>query len=209
MQPQRAISRNPEFTYDQKALRFRNREGRFVARSAIRVELARVRDEAAARLVDLSKRLQAGAINLAEWQIQARDIIKANHAAHAATARGGWAQMSQSDWGRVGALTRRQYEYLNRFALQIEQGLPLDGRFLRRARMYADAAAATYSEMEKVVMSLAGVERARRVTTAAESCAGCEAEAARGFVAIDDLLPIGEAECLTNCKCFVEYEGRA
>ncbi len=165
-----------------------------------------MREEAGARLVGLSKRLQSGAINLAEWQIQARDIIKANHAAHAATARGGWAQMSQSDWGRVGALTRKQYDYLNRFALQIEQGLPLDGRFLRRVKMYADAAGATYSELEKIVMLLAGVERARRVTTATESCAGCLAEEARGFVAIDDLLPIGEAECLTNCKCFIEYE---
>jgi hypothetical protein len=51
----------------------------------------------------------------------------------------------------------------------------------------------------------AGVELARRVLHASESCAGCVAEAAKGDQAIDEVAPIGSQECRVNCLCEILY----
>ena len=47
--------------------------------------------------------------------------IKTVHVANAVTAKGGWVQMEQSDWGRWAA-HRVQYDYANKFASEIRYG---------------------------------------------------------------------------------------
>jgi hypothetical protein len=123
-----------------------------------------------------------------------------------AAARGGWAQMSQSDWGYTGALIKRQYQYLDRFALDIQTGKQrLDGRLLQRARMYGKAARSSYEQMRRREMVKLGKTEERRLLGPAEHCPGCLIEADKEWRPIGTLAPIGSQECRTECKCYFVF----
>lgn len=90
---------------------------------------------------ELTIQLRDGRIALPEWQTaMARAVKNVNYAAVAA-ASGGVENMTAVERGRAGQIIRQQYAYLRNFAAEIESGKqPLDGRALRRAEMYMQAA---------------------------------------------------------------------
>jgi hypothetical protein len=54
--------------------------------------------------------------------------------------RGGWANLTPSDFGRVGQIVREQYGYLRGFANDIASGKQrLDGTLGTRAKLYSQA----------------------------------------------------------------------
>jgi hypothetical protein len=76
-----------------------------------------------------------------------------------------------------------------------------------RARMYADATYGTHENEMRAREMVAGVLRGRRVTEGDNRvCDGCEAAASDEYVPLEDLLDIGEAECLTLCRCTIEFD---
>lgn len=76
-----------------------------------------------------------------------------------------------------------------------------------RSRMYADATYSTWANSEKAREMDAGVLRGRRVTEGDQNvCAGCEAAASDEYVPLEDLLDIGDADCLSNCRCTIEFD---
>ncbi len=181
--------------------------GRFVPRSAIRDGLESLIDASAIRMNNLAEKLQAGSISLADWQMGMMQQIKAANIASAALANGGWAQMTQSNWGATGQMIREQYDYLRNFATQIANGeQPLDGRFLVRSDMYGDAANGTYSEMERRSMAEDGYDEGRRILeSGADHCDDCEQYASEGWMPIEDIPAIGDSACVTRCRCTIEY----
>lgn len=153
-----------------------------------------------------SRLLQSGRISVADWRERMAAHIKATHLYSAALPRGGWAQLTAADFGRVGRLVRIQYEYLNNFATQLAAGLPTDGRFLARARMYQNAAREVYHVAERVEMKdVQGLEEERNILAQADHCDVCLEETAKGWVPIGSLRPIGRRTCLTNCLCRIRY----
>jgi len=150
----------------------------------------------------LSKRLQSGEIPLAEWQNEMIEKIKILHINSMVSARGGWAQMSQSDWGYVGSELKRQYEYLRNFAQQIADGSQrLDGTFLFRTQMYEDAARSTFEQMRRREEQKKGMEEEMRELGIADHCDDCLEYAGRGWQPIGTLPRIGDSVCRTNCHC--------
>jgi hypothetical protein len=133
--------------------------------------------------------------------------IKLAHTASAAAARGGWAQMSQSDWGAAGRMIRDQYDYLRNFADQIASGQQLlNGNALVRADLYADAARGTFEQMRRrYEQQQNGMQEERRVLGEADHCEGCLAQAELGWQPIGTLDPIGAEECITRCHCTFFY----
>lgn len=196
------------YGWNERAARYTNlRTGRFVSTETVKIELERYAQTAAANMRAVSQRLVQRQISLAEWQLAMEREIKAVHIASAAAARGGWAQMSPSDWGWVGVQVRRQYDYLQRFAAQIETGRqPLNGRVPARAAMYGKAGHVTYEEMRRRHARDRGLGRERRVLGYAEHCPDCVVYAARGWQPIGSLPRIGDSRCLTNCMCHFEFE---
>ena len=142
---------------------------------------------------------------MSQWQLAMRDAIKDIHLASGSLARGGWKQMSQSDFGRVGNELRFQYAKLNQFARQISNGLPLDGRFVRRAVLYAQAGRVSYTSALTQEMALRGMNEEKSVLAAADHCSECLSEAAKGWVEIGTLINIGERICKSNCRCHKEF----
>jgi hypothetical protein len=193
------------YRWNEAAGRFIDLRGRFVSPSTVRSALDESIRVSQRRIKDLAQSLREGRINLPQWQINMASELKAGHLAGAATGRGGLAQLTQSDLGRAGQLLKKQYEKLNAFALQIERGYPLDGRFLRRVDLYAESPRATYHVFHSLEMAQHGFEYEENVLGSGDSCDGCLGETARGRVPIGELEPIGSRTCLTRCKCSISY----
>lgn len=165
----------------------------------------------------LSEQLARQEISLADWQTQMAREIKTIHTQSAALAKGGWGQMTQSDWGAVGRITRNQYEFLENFAREIAEGDQrlinlagqINGNFLRRSDLYAQAGITTRSEMERREARQRNLEFERRVLDArAKHCPCCPEQAGRGWQPLGTLLPIGRCDCTTNCRCHFQFGQR-
>jgi hypothetical protein len=199
----------PNFTYDPASRRYRSvGTGQYVTSKQVRAAVDTVIDGYQADVVAVASKLQAGELSLAEWQLQTAQALKALHVATAAAANGGFNNMSQSDYGFVGSLVKKQYAYLRDFAGDIASGKQLvaSSSFLARVKLYAQAARGTYESVATRAAKIGGVLKAKRELGAADSCPGCLGEAKRGWVPIEEVAPIGSQECLTNCRCEIIFQ---
>ena len=181
--------------------------GKFVSSASVHDALETVMDASAIRMNNLTQSLIDGEISLASWQSSMMEQIKVTHVSSAALSQGGWAQMTQSDWGATGQLIRQQYDYLRNYAADIASGeQALDGRALVRSDLYADAANGTFWEMDKRGHLADGYDEGRRVLEpGADHCDDCEGYAAEGWQPIEDIPEIGNSQCMTRCRCEIEY----
>jgi hypothetical protein len=205
--PHRSSHLTPEFSFDPISRRYRNKAtGRFVSQQSVRTALDFVVDGARGQIDELSMRLVRGQISLADWQLQMARQIKTLHLASASAARGGWAQMSQGDYGFTGSVIRREYGFLNNFANEVASGEQrLNGNLLRRARMYGEAARSTHDDMRRRMNRDAGLIEERRVLGQADHCPDCVDFAAEGWQPIGTLPRIGDSLCKTHCHCHFEF----
>jgi hypothetical protein len=203
----RSSTLTPAYSWDDRIGRYRDTStGRFVQAAEIRRALDIVIEDARTEMRDLGQDLREGEIDIEIWQTQMAEGIKRSHLAYAALAVGGWAQMTQADFGRVGQRIRFQYDRLRRFAGQIASGAQrLDGSILRRVDLYVQATRATFHTFSRLMMSSRGFAEERNVLNPADHCVGCVGETDRGWVALGSLIPIGGRDCLTNCRCSIEY----
>lgn len=76
--------------------------------------------------------------------------------------------------------------------------------FVARARMYADALFGTGEEVFRERMRRAGLDQVLWVLSGGveRHCGGCPAQAARGWVPIDDSPPHGSQPCRSRCRCY-------
>lgn len=181
--------------------------GKFVSSASVHDALETVMDASAIRMNNLTQSLIDGEISLASWQSSMMEQIKITHISSAALSQGGWAQMTQSDWGATGQLIRQQYDYLRNYAADIASGeQALDGRALVRSDLYADAANGTFWEMDKRGHLADGYDEGRRVLEpGADHCDDCEEYASEGWMPIDEIPEIGNSQCMTRCRCEIEY----
>jgi hypothetical protein len=191
-----------DFRWDPVARRYRGPSGAFVPDAAVRQAVDAVVGGSGQRMRALTERLRDQSLDLATWQQQMAAEIKAAHLATIMAAHGGRAQMTPSDWGWSGQRLRSQYGFLRGWAAALATGIaPLDGRALMRAELYADAARVSHQEMRRRDGRLGGATQERRVLRASESCAGCVAEADRGWQPAGTLAPLGSQQCRSRCRC--------
>lgn len=195
----------PGFRWNARAQQYVTTDGRFVARARVRLALDQAIARKTSELKVLANNLRGGSISLDSWALRTRELVKDVNLYSAAAAKGGWAQMTPTEYGRVGQAVKTQYAYLDRFVGEISAGLPLDGRFLARASMYATSGRVLYGAIVSDAMADVGFTWERNMLSPADHCASCVGETARGRVPIGELIPIGERTCLGNCQCFIEY----
>ena len=198
----------PDYGWNELAGRYVNLDtGRFVSSSTVRGALESVMEQSALNMNAISQQLLNGEISLASWQSSMMQEIKLAHTAAAASANGGWAQMTQSDWGFTGRLIRTQYEHLERFAQQIADGeQALNGQILFRADLYGQAARGTYESQRQRLEAANGMEEEiNDLEKDGANCEGCLAQTELGWVPIGTLDPIGSQECKANCRCERRY----
>ena len=200
----------PEFTYTYdprlKGGSYRNDQtGRIVSLVEVREALDTAVDSSIDGTKQLAGLLRERKINIAEWQTQMRNMIKSTQINAALIANGGYDSMSPADWGRVGQRIKVQYQELDSFAKQVENGIPLDGRFVVRCTLYNDAAIPTYEEFARLKFRATFDEERNILDPGAKHCEGCLEEAAKDWVPIGELVPIGGRDCLTRDRCMLEY----
>lgn len=195
------------FIWSEANQRYYYPSGRPVPPGRVNAALERVIQQGANNMRDVTVQLQNGTITLATWQARMADEMKMLHTGAAAFGRGGWAQMTFSDWGWTGSVLRAQYGYLRQFATDIATGhAPMDGRLVARAAMYAEAARATQRNMQRRLAQFFGKAQERNVLGAADRhCAACISCSAAGWVPVGTLPAIGTRTCLSRCHCTMQY----
>lgn len=179
--------------------------GRFVSREQIRGALDTAIQNGTREIAALGEDLRNGRIPLEDWQVAMREQLKSQHLSSAALARGGFDQMTQADYGRVGGQVASQYRYLNNFVSQIKEGLPFDGGFTNRVKLYSEAARTTYESTARDVADDGGAGEERNLLGPADHCDECLSLTDDGWVPIGTMPPPGRRECGNNCKCRMVY----
>lgn len=181
---------------------------RFVTLRAVRsaIDKSLERAEKEVRAIGIS--LREGRITLVQWELEMRRLIKDIALYSTAAAKGGWAQLTQADLGRVGQHLRVQYTFLRDFGKQVAAGKQvLDGRFLARMVLYAREGRTLYHITEVREHLIRGFTKYKNVLHPADHCSDCVAQTEKGFVEIGELIPIGDRQCRSNDKCSYAYEG--
>lgn len=193
------------YTWDTGQRQFRDKFGRFVPRLEVRASLDRYLDTLQEEIEQVTQELVNQERSIGSWQAKMEGIIKRSHTAAASIAKGGWKQATSRDWARVGNVVKEQYAYLSRFARQLEDGRPMSGQTIARAKMYGLAATGTYETFLREDDIANGFDEERRLLHSAESCPQCIEYARRGWQPSGQLPNIGEAsQCLTRCRCTFE-----
>ncbi len=196
----------PRYRWNQTAGRYVDGRGRFVSREAVTNAMYDAADNAGKRMATASKKLRDGKLTIQQWQLQMRAEIKTVHLFSGAGAKGGWAQLSQADFGRIGQRIREQYRFLDRMATQIANGTQkLNGTFIRRSELYGNAGRQTFMLVERADKESRGMTEERCLLRGSQHCAECPGEAAKGWVPIGTLVPVGGRICNQNCRCIFEY----
>ncbi len=187
--------------WDLAVARYRDAAGVLVPEAVVRQALEAVIADSRARLAILAERFGAGDLDALAFRVAAREELRVAYGLAAALAHGGADQMTGTAWGTLGAQLRRAYGFLDQLALQVVTGEVSVAQLTARAQMYAGGAWQVYQAAQGFVAVQAGHTEERSVLDGGEHCAACEAEAARGWVPLGMLVPIGERTCLTNCRC--------
>lgn len=201
-----ASKKKPPFTWNARAGQYVRASGKFVSRVEVQAVIDQTIRRETRNARDLARGLRNGDISLTAWRASMREVISNVHLYNAAAAKGGWAALTQSDYGLLGNIIKKEYTYLERFARRIASGaVPLDGRVTQRAMMYAEAGRTTYYQFERETVRRAGFRFEENVLSGTEHCAGCLTETARGRVLLGLLAPIGTRDCLRHCRCRLRY----
>lgn len=90
--------------------------------------------------------------------------------------------------------------------VEAETGELLWAQLTPRAKMYSDATYATFERSVKQRETDSGAVGVRRVCVEdPASCEDCPALATDEYVSLEEIADIGEAQCLTNCRCYYEF----
>lgn len=190
-------------------------------RSAIMglIEAARLRFVALAK--ELASRFRKKIPGLGPWPRDFLAMVAAGHNA-AAMAVVGSVDPAPADLEAVAEAVSAQQGFFARFRKKVAKGKQLifapvaagvatakrvlSGSFLGRSRMYADPLYSTGEEVFRRKMARDGFDEELWVLGPAEKhCAGCPAQASRGYVRMGTLPAIGSQPCSFGCRCWKSY----
>lgn len=164
--------------------------------------------DAGAAMRGLAADFNAGTITLDEFERRMRAEIKRLHVQGRVLGAGGKAATTKSDYGKAGAVIKKEYRYLRGFVGDIESGRHTAAGIENRAGKYAGSnAIEQFEQGRRGVMTRAGYTEMRFAgPDDAGTCATCQQRLARGWVPIDDGdMTIGDSECRNACRHSVEY----
>lgn len=133
------MPRNP-WRWEAKLRRYREATtGRFIGAKGMLELRDQFIEAQKARTAELAAQLTGGEINSAEWLQQMRQVIKESYIDQYIMANGGRAKLTQADYGRIGAMVKEQYKFLQGFERDLLAGKVKGGQIAVRAGMYVDS----------------------------------------------------------------------
>jgi len=124
----------------------------------------------------LAEQLYTGEISIGQWQETFKENMRQFYSSSAAIGKGGWDNMTNADWGRLGPVMKEQYRYLQGFAEHISLNRDtISLKYIKsRSRLYGEGGAYGAALIEAGVV----------------------------FEALLPWLPRdGSTECLNRCHC--------
>jgi len=196
----------PGFSFDRTSHRYRDLStGRFVARERITQLLDTQVQATAERLSALTTAAHEGKLAPAAYVQQMRTEVRRLTLQNAALGAGGFDKLTQSDYGRVGAQLRGEYQRIAQFAEQMKAGEVTLPQALNRAEMYAGTARVQFWKTEGAHVEPSEpnvVVLERRLLGIGEHCPSCLNYYEMGWQPLGVLPDPGqESECMSNCKC--------
>lgn len=180
--------------------------GKQVSATYIKQHLTRYEAAVKAELLSKTDRLLAGKIDLASWQTQMAKEIRDAWRVNAILGKGGYENMTQADWGRLGGRLRAEYARLNKFAQDIKDGKLSDAQIRARITQYSQGPRVAFNDALQAAKKDAAYDLSRRYLGPAEHCEDCIAYAAMGWRPIGELPPPGiGSRCGHNCMCEEEF----
>lgn len=194
------------YTYDRNLQRYRRDDGKFVSAADIEDLTKFMIEKARGQTDTIANDLIEGKIELSEWTRQTALQLKELHSQQYLLGRGGLKNMTQRDYGILGARLKKEYKYLNGFAKDIRDNSMTIAQFQARLKLYLSSTDASYQAARREAHKDAGFDFERRRLGTKNNCDPCASYAGMGWVAIGTLPSIAtQCDCKANCKCFFEY----
>lgn len=200
-----------------EVVRFDAAKGRFyyngksVSVTQIRKYLARIETRQARKLARLTEQLEKDEITIGEWKRQFDRSITTSHVLAGALALGGIAVAVRN--AAIQEQIAEQLAFADVFAENIRSGKAGSlAKRKSRARSYVRAVHGTFVNIELEARRLMGVQtECRNRLRVAEHCntgkqrIGCVELTRKGWMPLDEMVPIGGRQCGPWCKCWIEY----
>jgi hypothetical protein len=209
-----ASARDFGYVYDPESETYTNvATGRQVSDRQLRRAVFKVSNEASLRMKKTTQQLIAGVILLAAWYDAMRSLTAALYRTVFLLSIGGF--LFEDDIARnvFYLLSLPQFERLDNFARQLETGVQrLNGRAMSRAGLYGSYGNALWQNIGLERAKKKRLTEAQRVLGPNENhCRdsgerpGCWELWKKGWMPIEEMVPIGEATCYSNCLCHIKY----
>jgi hypothetical protein len=160
--------------YETSTRKYKNLDtDKYVHGNSINAVRNRVSTAASGEIDDLLTGFYNGDITSAQLRMYGERAIKQGQISNYLLGRGGRNMMQQSDWGRVGYLTKKQYGHWRSFVNDVSQGSITEAQARARGSMYGGCTTESY-------------ERGRATSFGVEGS-----------------LPTypGQQSCMSNCRC--------
>ncbi len=190
--------------------------GKIISYQEVRTQLEQLLRAASDATGTLSDLVSDKVIDAAAWRAALRQEIKDNYITQYLLGIGGREMMTAEDWGSVGGMIADQYRYLEGFYAEVAAGKLSREQIDARSRMYINSSREAYERALARASERRGKRQHRWTLSPAEHCDDCVALAGEGwktamepFVSPSTGQPAlpgnGATQCLTNCKCHIEY----
>ena len=195
------------FQWDKVALRYRYSDtGKFVSKEAVRNLTQKAISQVGKDVETIGNLLLDKKISIQTWYDGTKEGIKLAHTWSYMLGAGGQKNLTQSDYGKIGAEVKRQDRYLRGFAEDLRQGKISEAEFWRRLNLYIDAPSNTYEIGRAAEHTKAGHLWEKRLRTKSDSCSSCIFYELLGWRPINTLPHPGQqCQCYSNCGCYKEF----
>ncbi len=186
-------------------------DGTSVSFNTIQLQLGVLESKLANTIAEYNKELYQHKITTDEWKKKMQALVENSHVLMGALALGG-IEVAANNPVVVRKISG-DIEALQRWAASLKvKKLPSLAMLLNRGRAYIRSSYITYQVLNQRAHIALGYTEAKRILTAAEHCrtdrhghAGCLETAARGWLDIREMPPIGSLVCGQFCKCHLIY----
>lgn len=200
---------DPRYVYDVRLLQYRDTQtGRIVKQSTVeQVVEDRITDgfetlkDYAAAIID------GNAGSVADFETAFLTELRNSHAQCLMVGKGGRANVTQADWGRLGSVLRSEYGFARGLIDDIVSGRVSRAQMEARLDMYANKVYHSFWNGKTSQARESGFDQERRVLRPAEHCDPCVDYAAMGWQPIGTMPDPadGSTPCGSRDKCGKQY----
>lgn len=195
------------YYWDDVLKRYRDEQGRFVSRQTV-LDFVDRSISGTTQVSELLADLVAnGQLSPTDWYNIFREELKREYIRQYLLGHGGLDTMTFSDWGRIGAMLKEQYQYLKNFAAEIASGNLSAAQIAARSQMYFNSSREAFETANSInAIAWGAVEERWQVSFVVENCPDCLGYYDEGWKPIGYFPMPGDGS--TVCLCLVSPENR-